>query len=175
MAHIRQASAADLEPIRYLHRCSFSESERELVATLAIGLLNETSIPASLSLIAESDGAIAGHVAFSPLAITPDANWLGYLLSPLGVAPEYQRRGIGSQLVAAGIQRLTAQGVDAVFVYGDPAYYGRFGFTAEAAGDCRPPHELTYPLGWQALCLGEGRPPRGTLCCVRPLRDPALW
>jgi putative acetyltransferase len=81
-----------------------------------------------LSLVAELDGAIGGHIAFSAVAIGDAGGWLG--LGPLAVAPEQQRRGIGAALVHAGLERLRARGARGCVLVGEPAYYGRFGFAA---------------------------------------------
>ena len=81
----------------------------------------------TLSLVAEIDGRVVGQVAVSPVAMsdgTPD--WYG--LGPVSVLPEYQRRGIGSALINAGLERLRAVGARGCALVGDPAYYGRFGF-----------------------------------------------
>lgn len=80
----------------------------------------------TLSLVAERDGMIVGHVAFSPVSI--DA-WSG--LGPVSVRPDLQRQGIGSALIRAGLGRLRADGTGGCVVLGDPRYYARFGFAAD--------------------------------------------
>ena len=52
---------------------------------------------------------LVGHVAFSPVSDTRDDRWSAYILAPLGILPQWQRRGVGSKLVAAGMQRLRAE------------------------------------------------------------------
>ena len=85
----------------------------------------------ALSLVVEADGVI-GHVAFSPVTISDGScGWLG--LAPLSVMPEWQGRGIGAALVAAGLARLKEQGANGCVVLGDPGYYGRFGFRHDPA------------------------------------------
>ena len=95
----------------------FPEEENQLVARLAVNLLNEETSPETLSLVAEIDGEVAGHIAFSPVTADSNKYWLGYILAPLGVKPGLQKNGIGSKLVASGITRLSSNGVNAVFVY----------------------------------------------------------
>jgi putative acetyltransferase len=86
----------------------------------------------AVSLVAAEDGAIVGHVAFSPVATGGrTAGWFG--LGPVAVRPERQRRGIGQSLIEAGLARLRAQGAKGCVVLGDPAYYRRFGFAADPA------------------------------------------
>jgi putative acetyltransferase len=82
-----------------------------------------------LTLIAERDGEIAGYVAFPRLNLDLGARTVPVIgLAPVGVAPPLQRRGIGSALIRDGLARLKDRGERLVFVLGDPAYYGRFGF-----------------------------------------------
>lgn len=86
----------------------------------------------AVSLIAVLDGEIVGHVAASPVTIDGETRgWFG--LGPVSVAPRLQRRGVGSQLVRASLERLRALGGQGCALVGDPAYYGRFGFRAEPA------------------------------------------
>jgi len=70
----------------------------------------------------------------------------------------------------------TQNGDPLMFVYGDPAYYGRFSFEKALAVRCPAPHPLSMPMGWQAVRLMEAEPgAEGKLCCVGPLDVPALW
>lgn len=176
-ARIRAATSLDREDVRGVYLRAFPEGENRLVATLAVNLLDEETDPETISLVAEIGGGVVGHIAFSPVMADINKNWLGYILAPLGVEPEYHKIGIGSKLVESGMELLRKNMVNVIFVYGDPKYYGRFGFSAEAAAQFMPPYELKYPFGWQARVLHEGglydRVVK--LSCVRSLRDPALW
>lgn len=176
-ARIRAATSNDLEDIRAVHMRAFPEGENRLVATLAANLLNEETDPETLALVAEIDGGVVGHIAFSPVRADTDKNWLGYILAPLGLEPEYHKVGIGSKLIESGIELISKTMANVLFVYGDPKYYGRFGFSAEAATQFMPPYELKYPFGWQARVLHEGgsNDQAVKLACVLSLRDPALW
>lgn len=81
----------------------------------------------SLSLVAELDGKIVGHVAFSKVTINgEDQNWYG--LGPISVQPDLQKQGIGSKLIQAGLAQLRAMGAQGCVLEGDPNYYNRFGF-----------------------------------------------
>jgi putative acetyltransferase len=118
-----------------------------------------------------------GHIAFSPVTVDKNETWTGYILAPLGIKPAYQKRQIGSKLVESGMARLTKKGVNAVFVYGDPGYYGKFGFNADAASRYLPPYVLQYPSGWQAIVLKQAGSAALTfkLSCAASLCDPQLW
>lgn len=84
----------------------------------------------SVSLVAEADGVIVGHVAVSPVAITDGSRgWFG--LGPISVSPEHQHKGIGSQLMERALTVMKSQGASGCVLLGDPSYYQRFGFRNE--------------------------------------------
>ena len=84
----------------------------------------------TVSLVAEDQGEIVGHVAVSPVVISDGtAGWYG--LGPLSVKPECQKRGIGSKLVHEALGWLRDLGACGCVVLGDPRYYKRFGFIGE--------------------------------------------
>ena len=141
---VRSADIHDLDGIRELHLSAFGEDERELVSQLAIDLFSEKTTPPTISLVVESDRQVVGQIAFSPVFSEDDSVFLGHILAPLGVRPEFQRRGIGSLLVRSGLEQVAALGASVLLVYGDPAYYGRFGCAASVAEPYIPVHELEY-------------------------------
>ena len=83
-----------------------------------------------LSLIAEDDAGLLGHVAASDVAIDGRLGWVG--IGPISVDPPRQGQGIGSALMRAALDRLRAGGAKGVVLVGDPGFYGRFGFAARA-------------------------------------------
>ena len=177
MTRVRIATQHDREAIHDVHMSAFPDGENAPVARLATDLLDGASEHGTLHLVAESDSEIVGHAAFSPVFAQGHGGCVGYILSPLGVRPGHHGGGIGSRLLRRGLEMLSADGIDTVFVYGDPAYYGRFGFTAAAAQRFKPPFPLEFPFGWQAIAA-EDRPGREAIIeisCVTPLNDPALW
>ncbi len=90
----------------------------------------------TLSLVAERDGVVVGHVAVSPVSVSDGATgWYG--LGPISVLPALQGQGIGSALMHAAMDGLRARGAAGCLLVGDPAYYTRFGF--------RPVPGLVYP------------------------------
>jgi putative acetyltransferase len=173
----RTATEIDRGPVRDVYLSAFPAGEREVVSTLALALLSEQTRPGTISLVAQTGDDVVGHVAFSPVIVGNVPSLRGYILAPLAVRHEFQGRGAGSRLVEEGMHRLSATGVHLVFVYGDPEYYGRFGFTAHTAKPYEPPYRLQYPFGWQAAALDKGAAEgaSGAVLCVAPLCDPALW
>ena len=84
----------------------------------------------TLSLVAEKDARIVGHVAVSPVALSDGTlGWFG--LGPISVLPEYQRQGVGSKLMLEALNKLRELGGRGCVILGDPRYYSRFGFKAE--------------------------------------------
>jgi putative acetyltransferase len=103
--------------------------------TLAISGHTEQFIIAALrrckaltvSLVAEVNGRVIGHIAFSPLAISDGApNWYG--LGPVSVLPSWQRQGIGKALINEGLLKLREIGAEGCCLVGHPDYYKKFGF-----------------------------------------------
>lgn len=81
-----------------------------------------------VSLVAEEDGEIIGHILFSPVTLSGHADAMIMGLGPLAVWPAHQRQGIGSALALAGLERCRELGAGAVVVLGHASYYPRFGF-----------------------------------------------
>ena len=127
--HIREERVEDIPAIREVNLAAFeTATEADLV-----DLLRGEATPI-VSLVAEDAGVIVGHIMFSPVALaTPTTNpgiaplLMG--LAPMAVMPEWQRRGIGSRLVAEGLERCARLRTAAVVVLGHAEYYPRFGFT----------------------------------------------
>ncbi|MDO8774198.1 MAG: N-acetyltransferase [Burkholderiaceae bacterium] len=114
-----------------------------------------------ISIVAEEDGAIVGHIMFTQVALTghPSLQIMG--LAPMAVAPEYQRRGIGSVLVHAGLEQCMHLGIGAVVVLGHPDYYPRFGFLPSArygiSCEYDVPEEVFIALELQPNYLQDAR------------------
>ncbi|MCB1910079.1 MAG: N-acetyltransferase [Rhodocyclaceae bacterium] len=177
MIRVRGATEQDREAVLDVHRHAFPAGECDAVAKLAVGLLAEETSPATINLLAEIRGEVVGHIAFSPVTLSGKSDWLGYILAPLGVKPGHQGGGVGRKLIERGMAQVREKPVDVVFVYGDPAYYERYGFGADAAAGFLPPYRLQYPFGWLAISLLDGGLLEETvrLCVLEPLRDPSLW
>lgn len=100
---------------------------------------------------------MVGHIVLSRM----DAPFRALGLAPLAVRADRQGQAIGSRLIVAALDDARAEGFDAVFVLGDPAYYGRFGFSAAAAEGFESPYAGPYlmvaALGRHALPVRTGR------------------
>lgn len=127
---VRPEHAGDIDAIRTLTETAFKTAPHaDGTEHLIIDRLRAAGA-LTLSLVAETDGAIVGHVAFSPVAVSDGSrDWYG--LGPISVEPSKQGEGIGGRLVRDGLERLKALGAAGCVLLGDPAYYGRFGFEAD--------------------------------------------
>jgi putative acetyltransferase len=104
-----------------------------------------------LELVAEEDGAVVGHIFFSPLTTDTGARFAA--LAPLSVMPGRQKDGLGTWLMETAHELLRASGVEAVIVLGHPAYYPRVGYSAEAALAVTSPFKGPH---FMALALKPG-------------------
>ena len=132
---VRAERDADIAAIRTVNREAFGgEAEGELVDAL------RANGDAAVSLVAETDAGVVGHILFSHLPIrAPGTEVAAVALAPMSVLPRWQRRGVGSALVRTGLERCRNAGVEAVVVLGHPTYYPRFGFSAHLAEQLQAP------------------------------------
>ena len=167
----------DVSAIGMVIEKAFCDEENKLIMNLVVELSEETISPSIKSLVAEVDNQVIGYVSYSPIFLKSDSSISGYILAPLAVVPKHQKKGIGSNLIKSGIDMLTENGVGAILVYGDPDYYGRFGFKAEIGLSFVPPYSLQYPFGWMGIMLNETSIPEQPLQfdCVAALSKPELW
>ena len=159
---------------------SFGTSEGPEIAQLIGDLLVDVTARPVLSLVAIVDGRVVGHVLFSTVRLKPPGQDVSAaLLAPLAVHPECQSQGIGSQLVAAGIEQLSDAGVDLVFVLGHPAYYPRFGFFEAGIKGFEAPYPIPEKnaAAWMMRELHPGviGSTRGQVTCADALADPKYW
>ena len=124
---IRKETAADIEAVFEINRSAFpTEEEAQLV-----NRLRETASPL-ISLVAEGEQEIIGHILFTPVTLDSDTNLFLMGLAPVAVNPARQNKGIGSQLDRAGIEECRALGAAGLVVLFHPKYYSRFGFSPSA-------------------------------------------
>lgn len=124
---IRSETNADVSAINEVTIAAFKtleiSNQTEQFIIKALRAANALTI----SLVAELDGRIVGHIAFSPVTISDGTkNWYG--LGPVSVLPEYQRQGIGKALIQEGLSRLKGMNAKGCCLVGHPDYYRQFGF-----------------------------------------------
>ena len=145
---IRPEADGDTPAIHALTDAAFRDAPHSSGTEAAIVDALRDAGALTLSIVAEEQGRIVGHVAFSPVTINGEASrWFG--LGPVSVEPLEQRRGIGQALIREGLDRLRNTGAEGCVVLGDPAYYRRFGFVSDPKlhyGDVPPEYfqRLTF-------------------------------
>ncbi|MFI9770338.1 GNAT family N-acetyltransferase [Streptomyces sp. NPDC052415] len=178
---LREELPGDRQAVRDVHLQAFGD-HGPVVADL-VDTLRDTITPEDgLSLVAEQDGQVVGHVMVSRgLLDAPRRLVEVQVLSPLAVQPELQKRGIGSALVRHALGILAERAVPLVFLEGDPGYYPRFGFAPGAGLGFRKPSLRIPDAAFQAIRLPAYEPwMTGTLVYAEPfwrhdavgLRDP---
>lgn len=154
---LRNETPADVDAIAEVTMAAFEslaisqQTEHFIVAALrAAGAL-------TVSLVAESEGQVIGHIGFSPVVLS-DGTPAWYGLGPVSVLPRFQRQGVGRALIQEGLARLKALGAQGCCLVGHPGYYQQFGFTntPELVLDGVPP-EVFFALSF------DGPVPRGTV------------
>ena len=166
----RDSVPGDWGAIESLYPEAFPDED---LLPLVRDLLPDTAV--AMSLVGTIDAQIVGHAIFTRCSIVGDSINAA-LLGPLLVAPARHRQGIGSAIVQAGFRQLEKTGVGRVFVLGDPAYYGRFGFLPDSLVE--PPYPLPpeWDGAWQSLSLGETTMPcAGKLAVPQQWLQPSLW
>ncbi len=174
----------DVAPLTDLLLDAFGAEEGPEIVDLVAALLSDASAEPRLCLTAQDSGQVVGVIVFSQARIqgavpVQAAAPRVSLLAPLAVTPARHRQGIGSRLVRIGFERLAADGVDLVFTFGDPSYYGRFGFAPAAPLGLDAPYPI-QPAYQNAWVVRELRPGAlwgvaGTLACAEAISQPHYW
>ena len=157
-ALIRAENKNDIEKIAQITAAAFKgKPYADGSEPLIIQRLREANA-LSLSLVAEVDGKVVGHAAFSVVTINgEEKGWYG--LGPISVAPELQKQGIGSQLIRKGLSLLHERGARGCALEGDPNYYQRFGFRSYPqltyAGAPDPKYFMALPFYYQEVPHGK--------------------
>jgi len=151
MVYMRSETSKDVDSIRYVNEQAFGQAAE---AAIVDKLRNRNAL--TISLVAIKDNEVVGHIAFSPVVIeSGSSGFKAIALGPMAILPAYQCKGIGSQLVRAGLEECRRLGQEIVVVLGHPDYYPRFGFVPgkQRNIDC----EFEVPdESWMVLELKEG-------------------
>jgi putative acetyltransferase len=147
-AVIRRENTGDRSTVRSINEAAFGRpDEADLVERL------RTEGAVLLSLVAEFEQRIVGHILFSRMSIETGGDPVSAVaLAPMAVLPGHQRRGIGERLIRHGLNLLRGRGEQIVIVLGHPDYYPRFGFSSQRA------RSLASPFPPEALMAMELRP-----------------
>ncbi len=178
---IQEAKPDDLQAIQNAARRAFGEAQGEEISELIAALTADPTAEPMHHPIALVEDQVIGQALFTKAMVEGhEETTSARVLGPVSVDPDYQKQGVGSRLVREGLERLRGEGVQLVFVLGDPRYYGRFGF-----GSCRntglsAPHTLpeSYGDAWQVLGLQPGSrvgAARGTVQVAKCFSDRKYW
>lgn len=167
---IRNSVSADNKAVESLYPKAFPDED---LLPVVRDLLQDPAV--TTSIVGVLDDQVVAHIIFTACGVS-GSPVNAALLAPLGVTPEWQRQGIGSELVRAGLQQMESAGTQIICVLGDPAYYGRFGFRPDMS--IEPPYALPdeYEDAWQILRLGADMASySGQLLVPRQWRQKSLW
>jgi len=170
---------SDIEEIKQLFIKTFSDSEGKseglLIGNLVHDLISSTDSHDLYGFVATENKQIIGCIFFSKL--TFEHKIKAFLLSPVAIHTDFQRKGIGQKLINFGLNILKENGVELIFTYGDPNYYSKVGFNPITEKLIKAPLKLSYPEGWlaQSLVGDEIQPITGNSYCVKAFNKPKLW
>jgi putative acetyltransferase len=172
---IKLSKSTDLNDICSVHSNAFGEEENETIVELVTEFLTIKSNYSTFSFINTCGSEIIGNIIFSEVKF--NHNFKGFILAPLAVLPDHQKKGIGANLINYGLKHLTSYGTNFVLVYGDPNYYSKCGFSVSTSNLFIPPYKLQFPQGWQYIALNNSILPSSPikLTCAPPLQKPELW
>ncbi len=148
MIAVRPERPGEQDTVFAIHAAAF---ETDLEARLTDHLRSDGDV--LLSLMACDGDEPVGNLIQSPMVAEADGKSIkAAAIGPIGVRPDRQRQGIGSALMRAGIEWAKSEDFTAIFLLGDPDYYGRFGFSVETAAPFSSPYAGPY---FQALLLDD--------------------
>lgn len=166
--------------ISELFESTFTESEGAqegaLIGALVRRLISETPIQDLRVFSAWEANTLLGCIFFTRLHYSGDPRTV-FMMAPVAIATAHQGQGIGQRLIRQGLDAISREGVAIAVTYGDPAFYGRVGFTSVTGDDLPAPQPLQQPQGWIAQSLtGEPLTPiKGPVTCAPAFNDPSLW
>ena len=171
----------NFEEIKQLFTMTFSDSEGQseglLIGNLVYDLMANFSTDNFYCFIAAENEQIIGSIIFTRLTFESEVN--AFLLAPVAVHTNFQRKGIGQKLINFGLKTLKENNVELIFTYGNPDYYSKVGFSFISENVIKAPLKLSYPKGWlaQSLVSKEIEPITGNSYsyCVEAFNKPEYW
>ena len=176
---IRLSNPNDVDGILDVHRDAFGAEEGPVIADLVSQMLADPTSQPSLSMVAEKEHDLVGHVLFTSAKLDSREDVEAQILAPLAVIRDQHGRGIGTRLVSKGLTHLQEKGVDLVFVLGYPDYYSRFDFVPAGVRGFEAPYPI-LPKNSDAWMVKETSPGAidtltGTVRCSNALDHPMYW
>lgn len=174
---IRETTKADNETIYLIEKHAFGEVDE---ADLTEKLLAEPTAQPLLSLLAFDEDKPVGHILFTKATLTNHEQLSVMILGPLAVMPDYQKQGIGGQLIKEGLRLLQQKHVELVFVLGHIEYYPKHGFKPALPLDFQAPYpvEKGKEDAWMVQALKADFPIEdyaGTVRCCDEFMRPEYW
>ena len=150
--------------------------EGAVIGQLVQNLLADIPLHGGHVYLGNAQDTLIAGVIFTRLRFGDDPR-LVFLLSPLAVAPNWQGQGLGQSLLRHALADLRGKGGDVAVTYGDPAFYGKLGFSPISTAILPAPMPLSQPHGWIAQSLQDGpiAPLPAPAICAAALNDPAYW
>ena len=140
---IHKTKKEDFESIQSVLSNAFGNEEGDVIVELVENLLNDSTAKPLLSLLAFENKKPVGYILFTKASIVPNKNKVSAtILAPVGVIPEYQKKGIGSKLIKEGLKHLSKAGTKIVFVLGFPKYYSKHGFSPAGCQGLEAPYPI---------------------------------
>lgn len=164
------------ELFRQTFAASEGANESDVIGSFVDDLMKRTPENDLFAFFAYEKDTLVGGVFFSRLNYQQDSRTV-FILSPMAVNTNRQKRGIGQRLIAYGLDELRKKGVDVAVTYGDINFYSRIGFRQISEEQAKAPLKLSFPEGWLAQSLTEDdwKPFIGLPTCVEALNKSELW
>ena len=136
---IRKEAKKDYDGIFEVNKLAFGQKEE---SKLIDKIRNGNNFIPDLSLVAEKNGKIIGHILFSKIEISGSSKFNSLALAPMAVVPEFQKKGIGTKLIEEGIRKAKELNFETIIVLGHKDYYPRFGFQKASKWNIKCPFEV---------------------------------
>ncbi|MBT9314563.1 N-acetyltransferase [Leptothoe spongobia TAU-MAC 1115] len=177
---IRHSTAADRLTISGIHANAFGEEQGQEIVELVNDLFVDKTAKPLLSLVAETNARLLGHILFTAAQLQPKHQETSVrILAPLAVLSDVQGEGVGGALIKEGLKQLTASRVDLVFVLGYPGYYSKFGFQTAGILGFEAPYAIPteHEDAWMVQELKPGVIGNivGRVQCSETLNQPHHW
>ena len=170
----REDEIADL--FAEVFAASEGDEEGAMIGALVQDLMASTPDEDIALFCIQDDDRLIGAVAFTRMRFSEDDRHVA-LLSPMAVDTAHQGQGVGQTLLDHALATLPKLGVDVVLTYGDPAFYGKVGFTQITEDQAQAPQPLNMPHGWLGQSLTDDAPLHigGAPTCAPALDRPDIW